>query len=163
MMTLTLSGVNNVLVASYFPALDLSDGEYELGLANFESYNTIPNVHSENNKFYYGDNNDVIVIPEGSYELNAIERYLRAALHDETRENCVADNAYCVYDNDVDYDANKTIVLRANENTMKTEIKCPYRIDFTLPNNIGSLLGFSAGRIWNRINATYPAINRRTL
>ncbi|XP_036150530.1 uncharacterized protein LOC118648301 [Monomorium pharaonis] len=30
---------------------------------------------------------------------------------------------------------------------MKTEIKCPYRIDFTSPNNIGSLLGFSAGRV----------------
>ncbi|XP_036142134.1 72 kDa type IV collagenase-like [Monomorium pharaonis] len=141
-MTLTLSSVNNVLVASYFPALDLSDGEYELGLANFESYNTIPNVHSENNKFYYGDKNDVIVIPEGSYELNAIGRYLRAAF---TYKHKGQEN--CGYDTDTDYDASTTIVLRANENTMKTEIKCPYRIDFTLPNNIGSLLGFSAGRI----------------
>jgi len=38
------------------------------------------------------------------------------------------------------------IVLRANYNTMKSEIseiKCAYRINFTKLDNIGSLLGFS--------------------
>jgi len=39
---------------------------------------------------------------------------------------------------------NFPIVLRANNNTMKSEIKCIYRINFRKPNNIGSLLGFSS-------------------
>ena len=37
---LTLSGKNTVLAANYFPAIDLSDGDYELGLAIFETYHT---------------------------------------------------------------------------------------------------------------------------
>jgi len=39
------------------------------------------------------------------------------------------------------------IVIRANNNTMKSEIICVYRINFSKPNNIGSLLGFSSDRI----------------
>ncbi|EFN73383.1 hypothetical protein EAG_12508 [Camponotus floridanus] len=42
-LILTLTGRSNVLTASYFPPLDLSDDDYELGLTNFETYNTIPN------------------------------------------------------------------------------------------------------------------------
>jgi len=38
-------------------------------------------------------------------------------------------------------------VLRANNNTMKSEIKCVYKINFSKPDNIGSLLGFSSDRI----------------
>jgi len=30
----------------YFPAIDLSDDDYELGLMNFETYNMISNVNS---------------------------------------------------------------------------------------------------------------------
>jgi len=36
-LTLTLSGKTTVLAANYFP-IDLSDGDYELGLAIFETY-----------------------------------------------------------------------------------------------------------------------------
>jgi len=34
------------------PAIDLSDGDYELGLTDFETY-TIINVNSSNNKFHF--------------------------------------------------------------------------------------------------------------
>jgi len=45
--------------------------------------------------------------------------------------------------NDDDSDEEEyLIVLRANYNTMKSEIKCAYRINFIKPDNIGSLLGF---------------------
>ncbi|KYN50752.1 hypothetical protein ALC56_12551 [Trachymyrmex septentrionalis] len=43
LLTLMLSGKSTVLAANYFPAIDLSDGGYELGLAIFETYHTIPN------------------------------------------------------------------------------------------------------------------------
>jgi len=39
------------------------------------------------------------------------------------------------------------IMLRANYNTMKREIKCAYRINFTKLDNIGSLLGLLSTRI----------------
>jgi len=64
-LTLTVSGRSSVLAVDYFPPIDLSDGEYELGLTTFETYNTIPNVTSTNNKFYYGDNDEEITLPEG--------------------------------------------------------------------------------------------------
>ncbi|KAL6265670.1 hypothetical protein P5V15_002468 [Pogonomyrmex californicus] len=70
-------------MACYFLALDLSDDDYELGLTNFETYNTIPNVDSTNNKFYYDDK--MIVIPESSYELSAIDKYLNAAISKKRR------------------------------------------------------------------------------
>jgi len=70
----------------------LSDGDYELCLTNFETYYIISNINSSNNKFYYNKSDKEIVIPEGSYELHDIEKYLkRAILHsrpdDAARKN----------------------------------------------------------------------------
>ena len=152
--TLTLTGTTSILTASYFPALDLSNGEYELGLTNFETYNAIPNVTSTNNNFYFDTDDKIITIPEGSYELSAINKYLRAAIrHILRRTSDDKDNdddyAYIFDDNDGN-DSTHTeeiLNLRANENTMKSEIKCAYRINFTKPNNIGSLLGYSNSRV----------------
>lgn len=162
-LTITLTGVSNVLATSFFPALDLSDGDYELGLTNLETYNTIPNVDSSNNKFYFDDYDETIVIPEGSYELRAISRYLRSAILRKRRdkERITEDHAdddddededdYYMYDSEAEYEDNNegsnSIILRANENTMRSEIKCAYRVNFTKPNNIGSLLGFSPLRV----------------
>jgi len=50
-----------------FQLPDLSDGGYEFGLTDFETY-SIPNVNSLNNKFYFDKDDIEIVIPEGSYE-----------------------------------------------------------------------------------------------
>jgi len=49
----------------------------------------------------------------------------------------------------IDDDVNKdfAIALPANNIMMKSEIQCIYRINFSEPNNIGSLLGFSSNRI----------------
>ena len=52
---------------SYFPAVDLGDGDYELGLTDFETYYTLASINSTNNKFYY--DYEEIVIPKGSYKL----------------------------------------------------------------------------------------------
>ncbi|KYN29528.1 hypothetical protein ALC57_01025 [Trachymyrmex cornetzi] len=125
-LTFTLTGKSSVLAVSYFPAVDLGDGDYELGLTDFETYYTLANVNSTNNKFYY--DNKEIVIPEGSYELRDIERYLKREIlrsHDAKGKD----------------DEEFLLVIRANNNTMKSEIKCAYRINFTKPRNIGSLAG----------------------
>jgi len=60
----------------------LSDGDYELGLTDFETYYTIPNVNSSHNKFYFDKDNKEIVIP-GSYELHDIDKYLKHAISND--------------------------------------------------------------------------------
>jgi len=150
-LILTLTGKSNVLITTYFPAIDLSDDDYELGLMNFETYNTISNVNASNNKFYFGEN-DVEIILEGSYELHAIwffetcnstETFATCdKFHDDKKRGSVDDKKRGSIDDNVNEDF--PIALRANNNTMKNEIKCIYRINFSKPNNIGSLLGFSS-------------------
>ena len=128
-LTLTLSGKSNILTAEFFPPIDLSNGEYELGLTTFETYNTIPNVTSANNKFYYGEKDEEITIPEGSYEINAIAAYLKRAMLQKLGKNDEKDDVLSIYQ---------------NNNTMRTEIECAYRINFDKPNTIGSMLGFTS-------------------
>lgn len=53
-VTLTLSGNSSQLNTQYFPAIDLSDGEYVCGLVDFQTFNSIPNIDETNNLFYYG-------------------------------------------------------------------------------------------------------------
>jgi len=69
-LTITLTSKSGILAVSYFPAVDLSDADYILDLTGFETYYTIPNVNSSNNKFYFDKDDKEIIIPEGSYELH---------------------------------------------------------------------------------------------
>ncbi|KYN02349.1 hypothetical protein ALC62_06833, partial [Cyphomyrmex costatus] len=116
-LTFTLTGKSSVLAVSYFPAVDLSDGDYELGLTDFETYYTLPNVNSTNNKFYF--DNEEIVIPEGSYELRDIERYLKREILRSRGVKRKEDDEY-------------PLVIRANNNTMKI-------VGFYLLNRINSV------------------------
>lgn len=130
-LTLTLTGKSSVLAVHYSPAIDLSDDDYELGLMVFESYNTIANVNATNDKFYFDEDDVEITIPHGSYELQAISEFLRRAILQKRSNRSTND------------DGEYPIELRANYNTMRSEIKCAHRVNFSKPNNIGSLLGFA--------------------
>ena len=65
-LTLTLTGKSTVLAANYFPAIDLSDGDYELDLTIFEICHMIPKANESNNKFYFAKDDAEITIPEGT-------------------------------------------------------------------------------------------------
>ena len=134
---MSLTGKSSVLAVNYFPAIDLSDDKYELGLTDFETYYTIPNVDASNAKFYFDVTDEEITIPEGSYEIDSLNRYLRRAVQ-RARPSNVRDNE--------DEENVYPLTIRANNNTLKSEVCCAYRINFTKPNSIGSLLGFSQTR-----------------
>lgn len=120
--TFTLQSTSNILQASYYPPIDVSDRKYCLALIGLHTYNTIPNIEEGFNKFYY-NNNQVITIPTGIYEISDIEKYLRTHMQEEN------------------------ISLKANNNTIKCELKCNFDVDFKPIDSIGKLLGFSGRQI----------------
>ena len=129
MHTFTLSGRTSVLQAHYNPAIRL-DGNYEIGLINFETYNAIPNVDANNNALQVDD--FLIEIPVGSYEISDINRVINAKLP-----------------------KNAHFHLFANNNTLKSIIKCDKNVDFNVKNSIGSLLGFEGSKVLKAINSPH--------
>jgi len=76
-------------------------------------YYTLANINSTNNKFYY--NHEEIIIPEESYELCDIELYQkRKILH--------------FHDVKGKEDKEFPLMIRANNNTMRSKIKCASEI-----------------------------------
>jgi len=58
----------------------LSDGDYELGLAIFETYHTILYVNESNNKFYFARDNAEITPFPSSYDVRDINESLKRAI-----------------------------------------------------------------------------------
>jgi len=118
-LTLTLHSNSSLLSANFFPAIELNKhNEYALGLVHFQTYNSIPNVDKENNNLHYGDS--YISLSEGSYEISDINKYIKTHLP-----------------SDISFE------LKANNNTLQSEIKCSEWIYFNKPNSLGHLLGFT--------------------
>jgi len=67
--------------------------------------------------------------PKDYHELRDLEQYLKREI---------------LYSHDAKGKENEEflLIIRANNNTMRSAIKCAYWINFTKPHNIGSLLGF---------------------
>lgn len=131
----TLKSHNHVLSTDFINPIQLdSTSDYGLALIGFHSYNSIPNIEETENKFYYTIKSEnqqkVIKIPTGSYEISDLETYLREKLISKSvkKENY-----------------NKFFSLKANNNTLKCEIQSDqYTVDFSPKDSIGRLLGFSA-------------------
>lgn len=120
--TFTLTGRSSVLSATFFPPIELSEGRnYYLGLIDFEAYNSVPNVDETNNSFYFGS--EVVTIPTGSYEIEDIDSYLKSKL------------------------GNKEISIKANNNTLQCVLTASKEVDFSKPNTLGPLLGFSQSKL----------------
>lgn len=116
---ITLTQHTSELYSSLFPPVLLSDGNYEIGLLSFDTYNSIPNVDETNNAFYFGDN-EVAFIPAGTYEVDAVFKFMQEKIEEK----------------------NHIFTYESNLNTFKTSLKCSVDIDFSKPNSVGPLLGF---------------------
>lgn len=124
-LTFAFDGTESILTANFFPPIELDEnGVYQIGLLSFETYNSIPNVDSTNNKFHF-DGDQVLEIPIGAYEVNDIANFIR----EEMKRLSTKNKHYYVE-------------ITTNNNTMQTSIKATFTIDFTKPDSIGKLLGF---------------------
>lgn len=125
--TFSFKGESSILSANYYPPIEL-DKPCSLGLIGFYTWNSIPNIEENvNNQFTY--DNKIIRVPTGSYEITDIESYLKKQITAQITENKTK--------------RDKLLSIKANNNTLKCEIKCAYDIDFRENNSIGPLLGFS--------------------
>lgn len=120
-----LTGVTSVLSHELTSPIDVSSGDWELGLIQLNTYNSIPNIEKGvNDKFVYGEEGSrkEITIPEGSYEITDLEKYIQSQLGKDIK-----------------------FTLTPNNNTLKSELFCSEVVDFKTHNNtVRKLLGFDA-------------------
>lgn len=115
---LTLYSNSSLIEQSYFPPISLDDWEsWSVALVHFSTYNSIPNIDSTNNQLRLGSH--VIKIPEGAYEIEELNDFLKAELKQ--------------------LDSNQTVSIRGNSSTLRTEIRSSLPIH---ESSLWSLLGF---------------------
>lgn len=122
--TFILNGKSSVLSYDFSPPLYLNDEfEYEIGLTNFDSYNTIPNINETNNCFEWHNGHSFFVkIPEGSYELDNLARYIETELRLK--------------------DPEAFIRISTDNITTKVILRSNRVINFNVENSLASVLGF---------------------
>ena len=102
---------------------------YEIALVNLETYYSFPNITTDNNHFSYSPDTEEtwyhILIPEGSYDIEDINKYIQQKM----KQN--------------GHGANVTI--SANTNTLKAVLilENNYHVDFRPEHSICSVLGFN--------------------
>ena len=118
-LTFTLSGESSILESYYFPPIELSPNKnYVIGLIELLTFNSIPNIDSDHNKLYIGE--QTITLPTGSYEINDINEYVQNHLPKHI-----------------------SFSLTANNNTLKSIITCDQEVNFNQKDSIADLLRFS--------------------
>lgn len=132
--TLSLTGKSSELEANYYPSIELnSDDDYVCGLVDFQSFMTIPNITSENNRFYYLAKCEVKLESQKYYTIDEILQQFHTQIkhsHPSTVEKFINTISNILSKNDsitkvnTDNDLNKiynSFYELADEN-MKTEL-----------------------------------------
>ncbi|CAG9762533.1 unnamed protein product [Ceutorhynchus assimilis] len=107
---------------------------YGLALLGFHTYNSIFIVDESNNAFEYSKKDSAkisrLTIPPGAYEIVEIEHGIIAALRASSKD-----------------DDTNLFSLKANNNTLKCELKSKLNIDFGVSNSIGKMLGYESDQL----------------
>jgi len=159
----TITGFDSYLSQDFFPPIELDKTDsYALGLYSFNVFNSIPNVQlGKNDLFHFRVMADVggkqaanfvITIPEGAYEIDAIEKFIYEATLDKHKEILkdafVADKFH--------------FSLKPNVCTQQIVIFASFPIDFKKKNSIGNLLGFENVMINAEIESSSNSIVKIT-
>lgn len=133
--TFTLSGESSVLSDSFNPPIYLDDNfDYEIGLANFDSFNSIPNVDETNNVLVWGEHDQYrFEIPVGSYEIRDIIKIIEK-------------NMLVV--------GNTITRVTGDSKTSTVTIKSDEWINFNVDNSVGKLLGFQKVKLEPNVHST---------
>ena len=126
-------------------SIDVSDGNYVMGVTSFNTYNSIFNVNSKNNKIIYfnGIEWKEIVFPYGAYEIQQI--------NDEVNRQLSLELEF----------EESPIIIEANTATLHSLIHLDdgYKIDFTNSNTLRDLLGFESKIISSGFNYSKKNVN----
>lgn len=123
-----LTGTTPVITAKYSPPIILDENKrYGLALFGFQYFNAIENIIDGCDTFYYSDRS--IKIPHGAYEVTDLHDYISGVLKERHPNHHKG--------------SEELFSLSSNNTTLKCEIRCAFDIDFSKPNSIGALLGFS--------------------
>lgn len=133
--TLSLSGNKSIISADYFPPIILKDC-YECGLVELQTFNSIPNIDETNNRFHYGDSNEFVELPVGSYEIDDIGKTLQELINVKTSVSNESKDIPPII-----------ISIEPNNNTLKCSLKCTNNVYFDRENSIGSILGFTKRKL----------------
>ena len=126
---IVLSSKETKFNTRFSPPISLdSNKKYEIALVNLETYYSFPNVDSTNNRLSLklnDENPSYISIPEGSYEIESLNRELQTILEEKGYSGAVT--------------------FQPNRNTLKSimVIKPGYRVSFKGDRSLRQLLGFS--------------------
>ena len=124
--------------------------KYEAALLSLHTYNSIPNITEQNNKFKYspdkGSTWKIITIQKGAYELREINSHIQR----EMTKNGDYDQVNNQYYIDINYykPTFETILEISSDN---------YMVDFNIENSIASTLGFTNEKLSG--TGVYSSIN----
>ena len=126
----------------YSPPISLDESkQYEAALLSIDLFNSIPNITNLNNVSKYSKDMGVtwvnIELDTGSYEISAISSEIQRLMVVNGDYDPNADNPYY-------------ISITANLSELKSIVHISndsYKIDFNVPNSIGSVLGFTNATI----------------
>lgn len=142
-LTFTFSGRQSELSQDIYPPIELDpDKTHVIGLIDFQTYNSIPNIEDENNKFYIGNN--TVVIPSGQYEITDLEKYIKKTLRIKQDPNN-SDFEYASSDEEIETKPREDYFsLVGNPNTLKCNIESSLPINFLPRDSIRDILGFES-------------------
>lgn len=128
------------------------DTKYEAAFLSLHTYNSLPNITEDNNKFKYSNDNGnswtIINFPKGAYEFNEINSWIQK----EMQTNGDYDEYNSNYYIDMDYykPTFQTILDISNDQ---------YMVDFNVENSIASRLGFTTEKLPTGIHKSPNIIN----
>ena len=129
MSSFILTGKSSDFTTSFNSNILDPTKQYEAALLSLDAYNSIPNIiEGKNNvfKYYNGEAWKTISLSTGAYELNEI--------NNEIKRQIIANG-----------DSENALDINAEVSTLRSIINIKdqnYKIDFGVPNSIGSVLGF---------------------
>ena len=152
--TFIMTGTKSDFTTKYSPTIHLhTHKKYEVALLSVDLFNSIPNVTSKNNVLKYSVDNGAswktIELATGAYELAAINSELQRLLqkNEKSAERGDFDNTFVITPNI----SKLTSIIEI--------IKPQFKIDFGVPNSIGTVLGFENEIITQGYNESPKIVN----